>query len=151
MKSWISFLLPNDEYKEKRMLYFFSEGGIILFLSLIIMLISNNFFTISVEIALLLSIAIFLFYISGRYILSGIEYTDISTERSFKKEKKIILTKSSSFVVLYMLFYLIVVDVPSNLDAWLEIIALLLCVGLLWFFTSCISLKRSYKKNKELL
>ncbi|MFD1848859.1 DUF3278 domain-containing protein [Oceanobacillus bengalensis] len=151
MKSWISFLLPNDEYKERRMLYFFSEGAIILLLSLIIMIICNKFINIGVETALLLSIAIFLFYISGRYIISGIEYTNIATESSYKRQLRSIVVKTSSFVILYSLFYVIYFGLPSNINEWTEIIALLAGVGLLWFFTSYISLKRSYKKNKELL
>ncbi|WP_186578208.1 DUF3278 domain-containing protein [Aquibacillus kalidii] len=151
MKSWISYLLPNDEYKEKRMLYFLSEGAVILFFSLIIMIICNNLFNISGENATLLSSAIFLFYVSGRYILSGIEYTDIATEHSYKKELKSIFSRTCSFVVIYMLFYLFVVKIPSNLNEWIDAIGLLLSISLVLFFTSYISLKRSYNKNKELL
>ncbi|MCR1832784.1 DUF3278 domain-containing protein [Oceanobacillus caeni] len=152
MKSWISFLLPDDEYKEKRMLYFFSEGAIILFLSVIIMIICNRIFTINdVEIVLLLFVAIFLLYVSGRYIISGIEYTDIATEHSYKKEIKNIFSRTCSFVVIFMLLYLIFLDIPSNRNEWMEIIGLLLSVGIVWFITSFISLRRSYKKNKELL
>ncbi|WP_226035236.1 DUF3278 domain-containing protein [Aquibacillus saliphilus] len=151
MKSWISFLLPNDEYKEKRMLYFFAEGGIILFLSLIIMIICNGFFNLDIETALLVSIGIFLFYVSGRYIISGIEYTDIATEHTYKKEIKHIFSRTCSFVVIFMLLYLMVDGVPSNKDEWITIIGLLLSVSLLWFFTSYLSLKRSYNKNKQLL
>ncbi|RDW15137.1 DUF3278 domain-containing protein [Oceanobacillus chungangensis] len=151
MKSWISFLIPNDEYKEKKMLYFFSEGGLLLFLFLIAMIICNKYFILNVETVLLSSIAIFLFYVFGRYIISGIEYTDIATESSYKRELRSIVVKTSSFVILYSLFYVIYFGLPSNINEWIEIIALLAGVGLLWFFTSYISLKRSYYKNKELL
>ena len=68
MKSWVSFLLPNDEYKEKRMLYFFTEGAIILLLSLVVMGICHKLFIIDAGIAILIPIAIFLFYLTGRYI-----------------------------------------------------------------------------------
>lgn len=89
------------------MLYFFSEGAIILFLSVIIMIICNRIFTINdVEIVLLLFVAIFLLYVSGRYIISGIEYTDIATEHSYKKELKNIFSRTCSFVVIFMLLYL---------------------------------------------
>lgn len=60
MRSWISFLLPNDEYKEKRILYFFSEGAIILLLILAGMLILNNYVNLDAKTSLLLPIAIFL-------------------------------------------------------------------------------------------
>ena len=35
MKTWIHFLLPDDEYKEKKIMAFLAEGAIILLLSLI--------------------------------------------------------------------------------------------------------------------
>lgn len=151
MKSWISFLLPNDEYKEKKMLYFFSEGAVILFLSLIVMMICNKYFHLDVEIVLLVAIAIFLFYVSGRYIVSGIEYTDISTQRAYKKELKVISIRTIGFVVIYLVCYLIFINLPKNFNEWFEILSLLIGVSIIWFLSSYISLKRSYKKNKELL
>src|SRR5690554_3663601 len=117
MKSWISFLLPDDEYKERKMLHFYSEGGILLFLSLIALVICNKYFALDVETVLLAPIALFLFYVSGRYIVSGIEYTDIATETAYKKELKVILIKTIGFVVIFMTLYLIFVQVPSNLTA----------------------------------
>ncbi|MGC8230921.1 DUF3278 domain-containing protein [Pseudobacillus badius] len=151
MKSWISFLLPNDEYKEKKMLYFFSEGAIILFLSLIVMIVCNKYFNLDVETALLAALAIFLFYVSGRYIVSGIEYTDISTERAYRKEFRVIFIRTIRFVVIFMALYLIFINVPTRLDKWFEILGLLISISVVWFLSSYISLKRSYKKNKELL
>lgn len=151
MKSWISFLLPNDEYKEKKMLYFFSEGAIILFLSLIVMIICNKYFNLDVETVLLAALAIFLFYVSGRYIVSGIEYTDISTERAYRKELRVIFIRTIRFVVIFMALYLIFINVPTRLDKWFEILGLLISISVVWFLSSYISLKRSYKKNKELL
>ncbi|WP_041096494.1 hypothetical protein [Bacillus badius] len=151
MKSWISFLLPNDEYKEKKMLYFFSEGAITLFLSLIVMIICNKYFNLDVETVLLAALAIFLFYVSGRYIVSGIEYTDISTERAYRKELRVIFIRTIRFVVIFMALYLIFINVPTRLDKWFEILGLLISISVVWFLSSYISLKRSYKKNKELL
>lgn len=151
MKSWISFLLPNDEYKEKKMLYFFSEGAIILFLSLIVMIICNKYFNLDVETVLLAALATFLFYVSGRYIVSGIEYTDISTERAYRKELRVIFIRTIRFVVIFMALYLIFINVPTRLDKWFEILGLLISISVVWFLSSYISLKRSYKKNKELL
>lgn len=151
MKSWISFLLPDDEYKERKMLHFYSEGGILLFLSLIALVVCNKYFALDVETVLMAPIVLFLFYVSGRYIVSGIEYTDIATETAYKKELKVILIKTIGFVVIFMTLYLIFVQVPSNLTAWLEILGLLFSVSVVWFLSSYISLKRSYKKNRELL
>ncbi|AYV70468.1 MULTISPECIES: DUF3278 domain-containing protein [Niallia] len=151
MRSWISFLLPNDEYKEKRILYFFSEGAIILLLILAGMLILNNYVNLDAKTSLLLPIAIFLLYVLGRYILSGIEYADIATEDSYKKELRSIVMKTSSFVILFFLFYVIFLGLPANINEWMETIVLIVFAGLLWFFVNYISLKRSYNKNKDLL
>lgn len=151
MKSWLSFFLPNDEYKEKKMLYFMSEGAIILFFSLIVMIVCNKYFNLEVETVLLLAIAIFLFYVLGRYIISGIEYTDISTEKEYRKELRVIFIRTIGFVVIFITLYLFFINVPSSFNKWIEILALLICVSIGWFLSSYISLKRSYKKNKELL
>ena len=150
MKSWISFLIPNDEYKEKKMLYFFSEGGIFLFLCLLLMAAFNRFFSISAGTVLLLSIAAFLFYILGRYILSGIEYPDVATEADYKKEAKVITNKTIAFVVMFLLLYL-VFDLPSGRDEWMNTIGTISFAGIFMFLIHFVSLKRSYKKNKGLL
>lgn len=146
MKSWISFLLPRDEYKEKVMLYFYFEGAVILLLSLIGMVIYNHFFDISVINALLISIVIFLIYIAGRYILSGIAYTDVTTYQKYKKEVKDTIAHIIIFFVL-MLLYLFI----AGLKKWIEVLSLALSIGVVWFLTDFISLKRSYNKNKDLL
>ncbi len=151
MKSWISFLLPDDEYKERKMLYFFSEGAILLFLSLFVMLIANKSLQLDSQTILLVAMGIFLFYVSGRYILSGIEYTDISTERAYKKELKATIMKTVGFIVIFLTSYLIIIGVPSSLDKWLEISGLLVSVCVVKFLSTYISLKRSYQKNKELI
>ncbi|WP_096274497.1 hypothetical protein [Paucisalibacillus globulus] len=151
MKSWITFLIPNDEYKEKRILYLLAEGGILLFLSLIVMVIWNQYFLMNTNTALLILVTIFLFYVTARYTLSGIEYTDVATESSYKKELKHIRTKTISFVLIFIVLFLFISGVPANKTEWVEIGGLLISVGFLWYLTSFISLKRSYKKNKELL
>lgn len=149
MKSWITFLLPTDEYKEKRVLYFFSEGAIILVLSLILLVIGNRFLTIDVETALLVAIGFFLFYVLGRYIISGIEYTEVVTEGSYKKETKHILGKTFSFAGIYLLLFFLFDGLPRDIDQWIEHISIVVTASLLWFFISYISLWRSYKKIRN--
>ncbi|NIK12123.1 DUF3278 domain-containing protein [Alkalibacillus almallahensis] len=151
MKSWISFLLPDDEYKEKRVLYFFAEGGILLLFTLVGLLILNNYFHLDAETALLMAIAVFLIYVTGRYTLSGIEYTDIATVGAYSKELRHIMFKTSSFAGIFILLYLVFIGVPSSQNEWIDIIGILVVFSLFWFLTNYISLKRSYKKNKELL
>lgn len=150
MKSWISFLLPDDEYKQKKMLYFYSEGAIILFLSLIVVFIGDYYFNMDIGISLLISIAIFPLYVTARYIISGIEYTDVATDKAYKKELKVIFVRVIGFIVIFTLLFMIFDGIPNGTDEWLNVIGLLLSVGFVWFITSFVSLKRSYKKNKDL-
>lgn len=146
LKSWISFLLPKDEYKEKMVLYFYSEGVVIVLLSLIGMIIYSNYFNISVVNALLIPIVISLFYISVRYIISGIEYTDVATDKRYKRKLKEVLMHILTFFVL-MFVYLAI----AGFDKWRGVLGLAVSIGIVWFFASFISLNRSYRKNRDLL
>ena len=150
MKSWISFLMPNDEYKEKQMLYFFAEGGILLFVFSLLMAAINTFFPVSGSMVLLIFISIFLFYMLGRYIFSGMEYANVAAEKDYKKETKAITIKASGFVVMFGLFY-IIYDLPDGLYEWVNTLGVICLAGIGMFLINFISLKRSYLKNKELL
>ena len=150
MKSWISFLLPDDEYKEKKMLQFFSEGAILLFLSLVITLICSRFINIATDTVLLLHIGLFLVYVYGRYIISGIEFTDIATERAYQKELKAIVVKAMGFTAIFFFLYSIMFGLPVGTSEWFEILGFPVVTGLTMFFTNFISLKLSYNRNKEL-
>jgi uncharacterized membrane-anchored protein len=151
MNTWMSFLLPADEYKEKRLLYFISEGAIIQFISSIVMIICNKFINLGIETILLTCIAIFLFYVSGRYIMSGIEYTDVATKKAYTKELKVISIRTVTFVMLYMVVSFLFIGFPADSSDWLDTLGLLLSIGIVMFFFNYISLKRSYKKNRELV
>lgn len=150
MKSWISFLLPDDEYKEKKMLQFFSEGAILLFLSLIITLICSRFISMAIDTVLLLHIGLFLVYVYGRYIVSGIEFTDIATERAYQKELKAIVVKAIGFTAIFFFLYSIIFGLPVGPSEWFEILGFPVVTGLTMFFTNFISLRLSYNRNKEL-
>ena len=154
VKSWISILLPNDEYKEKRILYILAEASIVLLVFLLFSfglheLISHWAFGIDVVTGS--GIAIFVGYVTFRYIFSGIEYTDIGTEMEYKKEKGLITFKSVTFVVIFFILYSLFIGLPSTGEQWFEILGLLVCVGIGMFLINYISLKRSYKKNKSLI
>jgi len=153
MRSWLSFLLPDDEYREKRILYFFSEGSIILLIFLTGIFILNRYlpyFQIDLEFSLFLAIWIFIGYVFVRYIMSGMEHTDISTELSFKRGLKVAFVKSIGFAVMFILLYPVFIG-PSSINEWFGIIGTSIVAGLILFLSDYISLKRSYKKNKELL
>ncbi|MEJ8777185.1 DUF3278 domain-containing protein [Pseudogracilibacillus sp. ICA-222130] len=152
MKSWLSFLLPDDEYREKKTLYIFSEGSVILLLFLIGVFIINKFpsLQIDLEFSLFIAIWIFIGYVFLRYIISGMEYTDIFTEQAYKRQLKVFIIKSCGFVIIFNLAYSVFM-LPNSISKWFEIITVSIMGGLVLFFVDYISLKKSYKKNRELL
>jgi len=150
MKSWISFLMPEDEYKEKKMLYFLAEGAVVLFLFLAVTLTMTYFMDVNTDFMLLVGIAVFIFYTTGRYILSGMEYAEIATQKQYKREMKAIISRSAAFAMSYAVLYLIYSILSGN-ASWYEFIVMGISVGVVSFLFNLISLRRSYKKNKELL
>lgn len=156
MKSWISFLLPDDEYKERKVLYFIAEASAILVLALLFIFLSSKFgfiaySQIDLEFVLFLSIALFCIYVLVRYTMAGMEYPEIATKASYKKELKKIGRGTYTFAAMFMLLYLLVTGIPSNTTDWAEITGFPLVVGVFWFLFNFISLKKSYNRNKELL
>ncbi|WP_071459389.1 hypothetical protein [Bacillus massilinigeriensis] len=153
MNSWLSFLLPDDEYREKKTLYFLSEGSIILLLFLSGVFIINRYIPrlqIDLEFSIFIAIWIFIGYVFLRYIISGMEYTDISTDGTYKSKLKVIIIKSCGFVMIFNLVYSVFI-LPNSISEWFEIIAVSIIGGLILFLLDYISLKKSYKKNKVLL
>lgn len=151
MKSWITFLLPADEYKQNRILFFYAEGAIIQLLALIAVMISYNFFHIDIGIGLFISLSIFPLYVTARYILSGMEYADVATKQAYRKELKFILIRGLMFIGLFTVLYITWSGVPRHTAEWLNVSGLLVSISFVWFTISFLSLKRSYNKNKDLV
>ncbi|GGA80018.1 DUF3278 domain-containing protein [Ornithinibacillus halotolerans] len=153
MKSWISFLLPDDEYRERKILYYLAEGAIFLVLLLIGLFISSRYIPIlhiNLEVSIFLAIWVFIGYVFIRYILSGMEHADIATDQAYSKQLKFVLSKSVSFVIIFNLVFLLFMF-PDSLKEWLGNIGVSIVGGLILFFVEYLSLKKSYEKNKELL
>lgn len=153
-KTWLSFFLPDDEYKERKMLYFLAEASFILLSVLVLFFVINLIFPhwgLPVEIVIGFSIGTFILYVYGRYICSGIEYTDVSTDKEFTHEKKRIIIKSIGFILTFFISYFLVKGIPALLEKWVDLIGVALLGGLFLFLIDFISLKKSYNKNKDLL
>ncbi|MCU4852640.1 DUF3278 domain-containing protein, partial [Bacillus paranthracis] len=121
IKSWLSILLPKDEYKKQKTLYFLAEASIILFITLIILFSIHRIFPNlepNPEISIGMSISIFVIYIFTRYILSGIEYTNITTEQEFKKEKNRISLNSLKFILVFFIAYSFIIGIPKTQSQW---------------------------------
>lgn len=74
----------------------------------------------------------------------------ISTEKEYKKERKIIVLKAAGFIAISLAVFSIFIEVPTRFEEWIETFGLLVLAGFFMFFTSYISLKRSFQRNKDL-
>ncbi|WLR42228.1 DUF3278 domain-containing protein [Bacillus carboniphilus] len=153
-KSWVSRFLPEDEYKEKMMLYFIAEASLILMLLLIIYGIFDHYLfngdLLGVLVAMF-SIGVFSIYVLIRYTFSGVEHPEVTSEKEFSKKKKMIRKGSLVFMFVFLTFLLLQKGIPSNLLEIVDLIGPTIIAGVFWFVVSYFSLKASFKKNRELL
>ncbi|MCT1576793.1 hypothetical protein M3E13_02945 [Oceanobacillus kimchii] len=154
MNSWLNVFLPTDEYKKQRVLYFLAEGGSVLALYLILMLIFMEFVTIIEWNSLLIlwiGLIIFFFYVFARYTLSGIEYTDIMTASQLNKSKRG-LRKKSIFFGTFMIIGLYITHLIGLQNGdWYDPLGVGILAGFFMYIFELTSLKRSYRKNKDLI
>lgn len=157
MKSWLKILLPDDEYKERQMLFFLAEAAVLQVILIIVLIaVDQLFIPLTSEFILICCLALILFYVGLRYILSGIEFTNISTEKDYKAEVKVLKTKSLGFVVIYFILTVIFevlgwVSFFGSGKEQVDFFIFLALAGVLMFVIQYISLRKSYKKNKELM
>jgi len=153
-KSWVDHVLPRDEHKQQTILYFLAESSIILVVLCFSFLFVEHYFSLDniLHGKLLASVILgfIIIYTYLRYILSGVEYTNIFSNQEYKEERKNTVLQSLKYSCLFSLVYLIFGDFPGNREAWLDVIGLSIFVGFFMFLLNFISLNRSYKKNKEL-
>lgn len=152
IQSWLSILLPDDEYKKQRMLYFIAEGAIILLIFLGITFGVKHFssWKLDIEIVLGAAIAVFVLYVFLRYTFSGIEYTDVSTAKQYHKEIKFFIKKSIIFAVLFAVTYALFIGMQRIQEEWIDILAVASIASIFLFLINYISLNRSYRINKQL-
>lgn len=137
-------LFGHDEYKQQQIARFIVEGALLQFISSFIMM--GLYISTSIEPLFLLFIpfALFLFYCIIRYMLSGIEFTDVFTEHDYKKMKKRNFVRAGSILLINgFMFYLIGTPLVDSF--------FIACIsGFLMLTMETISLRNSYKKNKML-
>lgn len=137
-------LLARDEYKQQQISKFIVEGALLQFATSSVMMALFVFTSIEPFILLMIPCLIFLFYVLVRYILSGIEFTEVFTKEEYKQMRKKNLIRSLSFSVVFAI------------QLWLfgrstvDIIAIALIAGLIWLFMDTISLHKSFRKNQSL-
>jgi hypothetical protein len=146
MSSWITKFLSDDEYKQKQVLAFIAEGVVFQFLTVIIMAILYKQYEIDFLFVLGTPFLVFIFYVFGRYTLSGIEYTNIFTEEEYKAKRKHLLKGIPIFVLSFIILGLL-----FNIDTTLtDLIGIGAITGILTALFNLTSLRRSYNKNKDL-
>lgn len=150
MKSWMSVVLPDDEYKEKQLLYYLAEGAVLQLATIFILYILE----VDSSTILFISVILFVMYVFLRYIFSGIEYTDIATNQEYKKELTLIKKKAIISAATFSATFFIVnlfTPVFGEEQGWVNVMGMIFAYAIIFFLVNFISLKRSYGKNKELL
>ncbi|RPJ95756.1 DUF3278 domain-containing protein [Rummeliibacillus sp. TYF005] len=149
MKSWLNFL-SSDEYKQRQILIFIAEAAFLQMILSIILLVIYSLNGGNPIIFIAIPFFIFFIYILIRYIWSGIEYTDIFAEKQYKKKKRNIFIQSLFFLILLFISYMFILGVPKSNSDKFDMIVPILLIGILIYIINRISLKRSYKKNKNM-
>lgn len=153
-KTWIANLLSTDEYREKRFLYFVAESVLILSTLLFLYLIVDSLFinlNVSGDIMALITLGFFCVYILLRSTLTGIEYPEIATKARYKEEKCSKVYGSIRFGILFIIVYGIFKGIPANLQEVIDVMGPAILAAIFFFLLNYISLRKSYRKNRELL
>ncbi|WP_079529662.1 hypothetical protein [Halobacillus hunanensis] len=155
VRSFLNYLLPDDEYKRIRILYFLAEAAVIA-TGLLFVYSFVNLYWLQWEFpggtftALLTAVGVMI-YTYVRYSISGIEHTNVSNQKQYTRQGRVNLKKVLLFGLLLFVFTLISKGVP---DSWLEALDIIgpTVLAMIFMFTlDYVSLKRSYKKNREIL
>lgn len=153
IRSFLNVVLPDDEYKRKQILYFMAEA---MFLTVSILLVlglfSYIFNSFLVDSTLLLFLSPFLMttYVYFRYILAGMEYTEVFRESDYKKQRRQAILRSLIAGAIFTVALLIVKGIPGHIDEAVDVIMLPIFFIVFYFLFELISLKRSIRKNRDL-
>lgn len=137
-------LLAQDEYRQQRTSKFVVEGALFQFILSFIMIALYIYTEIEPMILLAIPVFFFSFYILLRYILSGIEYSEVFSKDEYMQMKKRNIFRSIGFATV---FAVILILVKRSI---FESVAVAFIAGVLWLIMDTISLHKSYRKNKEL-
>ncbi|PAE06784.1 hypothetical protein CHI12_14355 [Terribacillus saccharophilus] len=152
-RTWIRFLLPDDEYKRRTILVYFAEAVILQLIAVLTLIVISRFDFFPMDGVIVLIGMLFgtMAYVWIRYILSGMEFAEIMTAKAYRRERKLIIIKSTSFLVI-MCASIASFDVFGMMSVPLiEGLIVSFIAALLLFLTNYVSLKRSYWKNRELI
>jgi len=150
IRSFLNIFLPEDEYKRLQVLYIMAETT---FLTIVILLLFGlmkyilNFLHLDTDFLVMIGPFLMMAYAYFRYIFSGIEFTEVADKQMYKKSRRSIIISGITFGVLFAIVYFIPFGPKKE---GLEAIAFVGLMAFFYFLFDYISLKRSYKKNKDL-
>lgn len=154
IRSFLNGLLPADEYKRNRIVYFLAEAAVIQSVSLISLLLLSSWFDWEVFEGygvVLFSTLFILIYTFIRYMLSGMEHVNVVTKEQLAKRQKSIVKQGLSVGFFFFVFRIIFDGIPRSWNDTLDTIVPTIFFILIYIAFDTISLRRSYKKNIELL
>jgi len=154
IKSFLNFLLPDDEYKRIRIVYFIAEAAVILAVVLLLYTLFTSWLDLQSRNGFVIAVFSFFFimmYTFIRYIFSGMEHTNVVSREQFVKKRIRILGNALGVGLVFFVLNLIFEGIPSNREEAMDIIGPTIFFIVFYLLFDYISLKRSYKKNKELL
>ncbi|AUJ25920.1 MULTISPECIES: hypothetical protein [Virgibacillus] len=152
-RSFIHVFLPEDEYKQMRIVTILAEVAVIVSALLMLCLFAGSWFNWHMG-GYLTAFFIFgfiLFYTYVRYILSGMEYAEIAGEINYNKAKRKVYSQSIRFGIIFSIVMFVTRGIPNNWIGVLDIIGPSILATIFYFIFDRLSLKKSYKKNKDLL
>lgn len=151
-KSFLNSLLPRDEYKKTKMLYFMAEAFVVNVVLLFTLMGLYYFVGLEIDLAvtLFLSSVLLIGYPYFRYILSGMEHTEVSTEREYKRTRREVVIHAILSGIFFGIAMLVIKGVPNNLYDGMDYIFIPILFTLFYLLFDYVSLRKSYNKNKEL-
>ncbi|MFC4023954.1 hypothetical protein ACFOUV_09120 [Oceanobacillus longus] len=154
IQSFLNIFLPDDEYKRMKIVYIMAEAtflttGILMLFSFL----NLNWFKWSLDGSLIMFLiaAFIMCYTFMRYIFSGIEHTDVSNENDYSTRRRKSLKNSLRFGLIFFVASFVIKGVPSGWVEAMDIIGPSILVIIFHYLFDYISLKRSYKKNKDVI
>lgn len=153
INSFLNNFLPKDEYKRLGFLYFLAEAAVILLLGLIVLSIAQLFFvdlTNGIEL-LLLSVTFFIIiYPATRYILKGMEYGNVMDESNYRTARKKGRIQSLTSGLMFGIVLFMFKGFSMKAADLFEVFMMTFLFTLFFHSLTAISLRKSYKKNREL-
>src|SRR5699024_5602521 len=145
-------ILPQDEYKRMNLLYYSAESALLAMIILGGSAIVHFYF---IELTKMIDWILFMpflmvFYITIRYIISGMEHTNVATKSQFFKKRHDILIQSLISMVVIFIVSLLFKGFPDQMKAYAEIVLFSVIFGLFFYLFNLFSLKKSYQMNKHL-